>query len=193
MDKVQALEELRDKAWRMCRHDWGRRHCPPTATAPASAQEFSCWPFKPNPPAGCRGGLCAAAAVTLCALFCAGSASADPKGLWLAQDGAHVKVGPCGGALCATIATPRSAVDPETGRPWTDKNNPDPGQRGRPLVGGPVLYGLVAGWSGEMVRAIVQHRQRQQLCRTSPRAWPRHDPRRRLRDRHLRRPEHDPD
>jgi uncharacterized protein (DUF2147 family) len=24
-------------------------------TAPASAQEFSCWPFKPNPPAGCRG------------------------------------------------------------------------------------------------------------------------------------------
>jgi hypothetical protein len=59
----------------------------------------------------------------------------DPKGLWLAQDGAHVKVGPCGGALCATIATPRSAVDPETGRPWTDKNNPDPGQRGRPLVG----------------------------------------------------------
>jgi uncharacterized protein (DUF2147 family) len=97
--------------------------------------------------------LCAAAAVTLC-LFCAGSASADPKGLWLAQDGAHVKVGPCGGALCATIATPRSAVDPETGRPWTDKNNPDPAQRGRPLVGVPVLYGLVpdgAGrWSGRL-------------------------------------------
>jgi uncharacterized protein (DUF2147 family) len=123
-------------------------------TAPASAQEFSCWPFKPNPPAGCRGGLCAAAAVTLCALFCAGLASADPKGLWLAQDGAHVKVGPCGGALCATIATPRSAVDPETGRPWTDKNNPDPAQRGRPLVGVPVLYSLVpdgAGrWSGRL-------------------------------------------
>ena len=76
---------------------------------------------------------CAAAAVTLCGLFCAGSASADPKGLWLAQDGAHVKVGPCGGALCATIATPKSAVDPETGRPWTDKNNPDPAQRGRRL------------------------------------------------------------
>jgi len=140
-------------------------------TAQASAQQFSCWPFKPNPPAGCRGEahcacdsqraimaelprLCAAAAVTLCALFCAGSASADPKGLWLAQDGAHVKVGPCGGALCATIATPRSAVDPETGRSWTDKNNPDPAQRGRPLVGVPVLYGLVpdgAGrWSGRL-------------------------------------------
>ena len=111
-------------------------------TAQASAQQFSCWPLEPNPPAGCRGEahcacdsqraimaelprLCAAAAVTLCALFCAGSASADPKGLWRAQDGAHVKVGPCGGAMCATIAALRSAVDPETGRPWTDKNNPE--------------------------------------------------------------------
>ena len=93
-------------------------------------------------------------ATTIIFAVCAGSASADPKGLWLAQDGAHVKVGPCGGALCATIATPRSAVDPETGRPWTDKNNPDPAQRGRPLVGVPVLYGLVpdgAGrWSGRL-------------------------------------------
>jgi hypothetical protein len=70
--------------------------------------------------------LCVVAAVTIFALFCAGSASADPKGLWLAQDGAHVKVGPCGAALCATIAAPKSAYDPETGRPWTDKNNPDP-------------------------------------------------------------------
>ena len=97
---------------------------------------------------------CAAAAVTLCALLCAGAASADPKGLWLAQDGAHVKVGPCGAALCATIATPKSAYDPETGRPWTDKNNPDPAQRGRPLVGVPVLYGLVPDgpgrWSGHL-------------------------------------------
>jgi len=77
--------------------------------------------------------LCVVAAVTIFALFCAGSASADPKGLWLAQDGAHVKVGPCGAALCATIAAPKSAYDPETGRPWTDKNNPDPARRGRPL------------------------------------------------------------
>jgi hypothetical protein len=36
--------------------------------------------------------LCVVAAVTIFALFCAGSASADPKGLWLAQDGAHVKM-----------------------------------------------------------------------------------------------------
>ena len=79
---------------------------------------------------------------------------ADPKGLWLAQDGAHVKVGPCGAALCATIATPKSAYDPETGRPWTDKHNPDPAQRGRPLVG--VWFG--AGLTREMVRKTLQRR-----------------------------------
>jgi hypothetical protein len=100
-------------------------------------------------------------ATTIIFAVCAGSASADPKGLWLAQDGAHVKVGPCGGALCATIAAPRSAVDPETGRPWTDKNNPDPAQRGRPLVGVAVLSGLPAGRSREMVGPPLQRRQRQ--------------------------------
>jgi Uncharacterized protein conserved in bacteria (DUF2147) len=76
-------------------------------------------------------------------LVSAGSALADPKGLWLAQDGAHVRVGPCGAALCATIAKPKSSVDPQTGLPWTDRNNPDPARRSRPLIGVPVLYGLV--------------------------------------------------
>ena len=109
--------------------------------------------------------LCAAAAVTIFAPFWAGSASADPKGLWLAQDGAHVKVGPCGAGLCATIASPKSAVDPETGRPWTDKNNPDPAQRGRRLVGVPALW-VGAGWAGEMVRPTLQRRQREQLLGT---------------------------
>ena len=98
--------------------------------------------------------LCIAALAMLAALFGASLASADPKGLWLAQDGAHVKVAMCGGALCAIIATPKSAHDPETGKPWTDKHNPDPAQRGRPLVGVPVLYGLVpegpGRWSGRL-------------------------------------------
>ena len=82
-------------------------------------------------------------AIVLSVLVSAGSALADPKGLWQAQDGAHVRVGPCGAALCATIAKPKSSVDPQTGLPWTDKNNPDPAHRGRPLIGVPVLYGLV--------------------------------------------------
>jgi uncharacterized protein (DUF2147 family) len=95
-----------------------------------------------------------ASAVALSVLICAGTASADPKGLWLAQDGARVRVAPCGGALCAIIATPKSPVDPATGQPWTDKNNPDPGMRGRPLVGVAVLSSLVPDgpgrWSGRL-------------------------------------------
>jgi uncharacterized protein (DUF2147 family) len=98
--------------------------------------------------------FCTAAMVMCGALFNAGAASADPKGMWMAQDGAHVQVRPCGAALCAVIAAPRSAYDPETGRPWTDKHNHDPALRGRPLIGVPVLYGLVpqgpGRWAGEL-------------------------------------------
>ena len=107
---------------------------------------------------GCHNGALSiiggASAVALIAVISAGTALADPKGVWLAQDGARVRVGPCGGALCATIATPKSAVDPETGRPWTDKNNPDPALRNRPLVGVAVLSSLVpegpGRWSGRL-------------------------------------------
>jgi uncharacterized protein (DUF2147 family) len=81
-------------------------------------------------------------------------AKADPRGLWLAQDGAKVRVGSCGGTLCATIAEAKSRVDPATGQPWTDKSNPDPALRRRPLVGLPVLWSLQptsqGKWSGTL-------------------------------------------
>ena len=98
--------------------------------------------------------LCSISALTLTVLVSAGTALADPSGLWLAQDGARVRVGPCGAALCATIAAPKSQVDPQTGQPWTDKNNPDPAMRNRSLVGVPVLYSLMPDgpgrWSGRL-------------------------------------------
>jgi uncharacterized protein (DUF2147 family) len=82
------------------------------------------------------------------------SAQADPRGLWLAQDGAKVRVGLCGNSLCAVIAEAKSRVDPATGAPWTDKNNSDPALRNRPLVGVPVLYSLQpegpGKWSGTL-------------------------------------------
>ena len=81
-------------------------------------------------------------------------AKADPRGLWLAEDGAKVRVSSCGGSLCATIAEAKSRVDPETGRPWTDKNNSDPALRNRPLVGVTVLRSLQPSgpgkWSGTL-------------------------------------------
>lgn len=98
--------------------------------------------------------LCSISAIAVFAFVGAGTALADPRGLWQAQDGAHVQVKTCGKELCATIASPRSQVDPDTGQPWTDKHNPDPALRGRALVGVPVLYGMVPDganrWSGTL-------------------------------------------
>ncbi len=87
--------------------------------------------------------LCIVSAVALPALVNARTALADPKGLWLAEDGAKVRVSSCGKALCATIASPKSPTDPTTGMAWTDKNNADPGKRGRPLVGVFVLSAML--------------------------------------------------
>ena len=97
---------------------------------------------------------CSVSTIALCAFIYAGPALADPRGIWQAQDGAIVKIAPCGRELCATIAVPKSRVDPATGRPWTDKNNPNPALRNRPLVGVAVLSGLVpeapGKWSGQL-------------------------------------------
>jgi len=88
------------------------------------------------------------------ALIGTGVAWADPRGLWLAQDGARVHVSTCGAGLCATLASTKTPVDPATGAPWTDRNNPNPAERSRPLVGVYVLYGMMpdgAGrWSGSL-------------------------------------------
>ena len=100
----------------------------------------------------CR--LFAVCVVALSVVISAEAAQADPKGLWQAQDGAVVRVASCGAGLCASVASARSPTDPETGRPWTDKHNPDPALRSRPLVGVMVLYAMMpegAGrWAGTL-------------------------------------------
>jgi uncharacterized protein (DUF2147 family) len=81
-------------------------------------------------------------------------ALADPTGLWLAKDGAHVSVTSCGAALCATLASTKSPTDPATGAPWTDKHNINPALRSRPLVGVQVLMNMQPSsndkWSGHL-------------------------------------------
>lgn len=83
-----------------------------------------------------------------------GVASADPRGLWLAGDGAHVSIASCGSELCGVLASTATATDPATGRPWTDKNNIDQRLQERPLVGVHVLIGMRAAgeakWSGHV-------------------------------------------
>jgi hypothetical protein len=87
------------------------------------------------------------------------------------------------------IAKPKSSVDPETDLPWTDKNSSDPARRGRPLIGVPVLYGLVPDGPGPLVGTALQHHNNSFAGQRSTRALTG----RRLRHRHLRRPEYDAD
>ena len=116
--------------------------------------------------------LCIASAVALSALMSAGAAVADPKGLWLAEDGAKVRVSSCGEALCATLASPKSPTDPATGAAWTDKNNADPALRGRPLVGVFVLNAMLPDgpgrWSGELYNTDNGHTYRGHLVEIDP-------------------------
>jgi uncharacterized protein (DUF2147 family) len=98
--------------------------------------------------------LCWIAAIIFSTASYSQSALADPRGLWLAQDGAQVRIAPCSGYLCAILVQTKSPVDPETGQPWTDKHSHDPAQRNRPLIGTAVLYYLVPDgpgkWSGRL-------------------------------------------
>jgi uncharacterized protein (DUF2147 family) len=79
---------------------------------------------------------------------------ADPTGLWLVRDGAHVEIAPCGNELCGVLVSASSPIDPATGRPWADKNNIDPNLRNRPLVGVQVLIAMrpngFGKWSGRL-------------------------------------------
>jgi len=116
-------------------------------------------------------------AVVLFIFGAGGTASADPKGLWVAEDHAQVRIADCSRrsqALCATVAAARSSVDPETGRPWTDKHNPDQNARNRPLVGVYVLYNMqpdgAGKWAGTLYNTDDGHTYPGHLLETGPRS-----------------------
>ena len=98
--------------------------------------------------------LAASAAVALVSLVFIASAEtsrASPVGLWLSKDGGKLRISACQQSLCGFVAGTNPQNDPATGRPLTDKNNPDPDKRNRPLVGVQALAVQPAGpgrWSG---------------------------------------------
>lgn len=84
--------------------------------------------------------------------------AANPNGVWLSSKGeTKVRITDCGGALCGTIVWLKNAVDRNSGRPRTDKLNPDTSKRGRPMLGLQVVNGLrpkdANRWSGEIYNA----------------------------------------
>jgi uncharacterized protein (DUF2147 family) len=98
----------------------------------------------------------AVAAISLAAL--ADAQAGDPTGVWLTQQGdARVRVSRCGNAMCGAIVGLRDPIDEETGRPPTDKHNPDPARRNRPLIGTQLILGMRQvnddKWSGRIYNA----------------------------------------
>jgi uncharacterized protein (DUF2147 family) len=81
----------------------------------------------------------------------------DPTGVWVSENGdTKVRVSRCGGSLCGSLAWLREPNDP-SGRPKTDKHNPDLAKRDRRLIGVPVLFGMKPEgedrWSGRIYNA----------------------------------------
>jgi uncharacterized protein (DUF2147 family) len=85
--------------------------------------------------------------------------AADPIGTWLTEGGeATVRIASCGPELCGTIVALKEPTDPSTGRPKTDKNNPDAGKRSRPVIGVQIVYGMKPSgtankWTGSVYNA----------------------------------------
>jgi uncharacterized protein (DUF2147 family) len=90
--------------------------------------------------AGCIGAVIAGVA-----LLTGESRAATPPdiaGTWFTQDGeGAIEILPCGGERCGRIAWMKNPVD-EHGRPPTDRNNPDPALRQRPICGLTIVTGL---------------------------------------------------
>ncbi len=88
----------------------------------------------------------------------AAAQAATPIGVWLSDDGGtKVKISDCSGKLCGTVVAVNEPIDRETGKAKTDKHNPNPAQRTRPLLGLTVVKGLTPSgpdqWSGEIYNA----------------------------------------
>ncbi|HVP84263.1 MAG TPA: DUF2147 domain-containing protein [Rhizomicrobium sp.] len=76
------------------------------------------------------------AIIALAALAFGPAEAAGANAVWLSNDGqARIKVEPCGANLCGTIVWLADPLDPSTGKPKLDKNNPDSSLRSRPVLG----------------------------------------------------------
>lgn len=82
-----------------------------------------------------RIGLCAALLTAAASTAPAAANQSGVLGHWLTENGkAIIQIMPCGDSLCGRIAWLQRAHD-MSGKPKRDANNPDPGERARPLCG----------------------------------------------------------
>jgi uncharacterized protein (DUF2147 family) len=101
-------------------------------------------------------------------------ATQPPLGVWTSQKrDVRVRLSDCGGNICGTLVWLRQSIDPTTGRPKTDRLNPDPAKRARPLIGIQVAYNFAPSgtrqWTGTIYNADDGHRYRAHLIVLGPR------------------------
>jgi len=68
--------------------------------------------------------------------------AAEALGIWLTAAQDKVRIVNCGDALCGALVALKEPNDPATGKPKTDKNNPDASKQGRPLVGVEIVLAM---------------------------------------------------
>ena len=99
-----------------------------------------------------RVGICGVLTAALMVAGFAGSALADPKGVWLSGSGkSHVKIHPCeddNEKLCGEIVWLRSPLGKD-GKPRRDIHNDNKSLRDRPIMGLRVLWDLEDDGRGE--------------------------------------------
>ena len=101
---------------------------------------------------------CVTAAAFGLTLMSSAALAGEPEGTWLSHDGGtKIRVTDCGGKLCGTVVWLNEPIDHATGKPKTDKHNPNPAKRARPLIGLQVVNGLAPSgpnkWSGLIYNA----------------------------------------
>lgn len=89
--------------------------------------------------------------VLLASLALTSAHAAGLTGTWLTEKGdAHIRIARCGAALCGTIVWIKDKIDPKTGKPPLDLDNPNPRLRHRRIVGLRIFAMTKhdAGWIG---------------------------------------------
>lgn len=94
--------------------------------------------------------------------------------MWTSQErDVRVRLRDCGGKICGTLVWLQEKVDPRTGKPKTDRRNPDPAKRARPLIGIQVVRDFVPTgarqWSGTIYNADDDHSYRAHMTVLGPR------------------------
>jgi uncharacterized protein (DUF2147 family) len=102
--------------------------------------------------------IAATTALSLAALSPTPASAADPYGTWLTGDKkGKVRIVNCDGAICGTLVWLQVPIDPDTGRPKTDKRNADASKRDRPLLGVAIVLGMkpssATKWVGKVYNA----------------------------------------